>query len=158
MVKYITKRPKKIIPLPPIKPKPIKKRIIQKKISKIDQNTTKISQKNSVALPRKKLHPILPHKADIKAKYINLNLKKITSAINDAKFYPYRARKLHIEGDVKVRFLLRKDGSIKIEQIKTVKRFLKKASAKIIKNASSDFPKPPENIQISVTIVFKLDE
>ena len=158
MVRHITKKPKKIIPLPPAKPKPIKKRIVRKKISKIDQNTTNISQKNTIVLPRKKLHPVLPHKIDIKAKYINLNLKKITSAINNAKFYPYRARKLHIEGDVKVRFLLRKDGSIKIEQVKAGKRFLKKASVKIIKNASSDFPKPPENIQISITIVFKLDE
>lgn len=93
-----------------------------------------------------------------KAKYLKINFSKILKAINDAKFYPRKARMLDIEGDVKVEFILRKDGKIKIIKAITNKRFLKQAAVKIVQMASADFPKPPDDIDIGVTIKFRLDE
>ena len=107
----------------------------------------------SMPVPPKKIS----QKPDIEKEYIKLNLSKIISCINDEKFYPRRARRLHIEGVVKVKFLLKKDGSILIKKVICNKRFLKKATQKIIKRASKYFPKPPTDIMISVPIEFKLE-
>ena len=94
----------------------------------------------------------------VKAKYLKINFSKILKAINDAKFYPKKARMLDIEGDVKVEFTLTKDGKIKIVKAITNKRFLKRAAIKIVQMASADFPKPPEDVDIGVTIRFRLNE
>ena len=88
--------------------------------------------------------------------FIKLNYDKIIKAINEAKFYPRKARMLRIEGVVKVKFLLKKDGDIEILSIITNKRFLKKAVKKIIQDASGDFPKPQKDIEITVPIEFRL--
>ncbi len=115
-----------------------------------------ITNKSTTPLTSHIKKPATTSTVNDKSKYIHTNLSKIISAINEAKFYPKKARILHIEGLVKVEFLLRKDKTIKIVSIQTNKRFLKNATIKIIKNASKEFPKPPENINISVPIEFQL--
>ncbi|MFK5881258.1 MAG: TonB family protein [Sulfurospirillum sp.] len=94
----------------------------------------------------------------MKAKYLKYNYKKILSSIKDSKFYPRRAKKLHIQGAVKIKFLLKKDGSVVIEELISKKRFLKKATKKIIEKASIYFPRPPEDLSIKITLVFKLQD
>ena len=96
-------------------------------------------------------------KVDIKQKFIKLNTDKIIKAINEEKYYPRIARKRHIEGVVRVSFLLKKDGSVVIKKVETDKKYLGGAAKKTIKKASGYFPKPPEDIVFHIPIEFKLD-
>ena len=122
------------------KPQPIKKPVIEKPV--YHQSSVKRTQTTETA----------------KAQYLKINFSRILKAINDAKFYPKKARMLDIEGDVKVEFTLTKDGKVRIIKAVTDKRFLKQAAIKIVQMASADFPKPPEDVDIGVTIRFRLNE
>ncbi len=164
--KIIKPKPK---PKPRPKPKPIKKHKTVRK-PKIKHKTIykplpKIFKKQPPPKPIKtekidRTPELVTQKRiqNIKAKYLKLDFSKILQAIEDAKFYPKKARMLDIEGDVKVEFILEKNGNVRIIKAETNKRFLKKAAIEIVKKASSEFPKPPENVDISVTIKFRLAE
>jgi len=122
-------------------------------VTKRDDNITQVATAPVVS---KKVVTQAAPAVSVEENYLNLNFSKIVSAINEAKFYPRRARRLHIEGIVKIKFLLKCNKSVKIISVHCQKRFLKKATIKIIKDASSEFPKPPKDIEISVPIEFKL--
>ncbi len=171
-------------PKPVVKPKPIKKPkprhiikhkprpVIKRKIiHKPHIKPVTKPKLKQISSPQPLKRPVIEkpvyHKSSVKrtqmtetvkAKYLKINFSKILKAINDAKFYPKKARMLDIEGDVKVEFTLTKDGKIKIVKAITNKRFLKRAAIKIVQMASADFPKPPEDVDIGVTIRFRLNE
>ncbi len=107
-----------------------------------------VTKKSKIAITTKEEHM---HK-----EFSKLNLSKILASIDDEKFYPRRARKLHIEGIVIIKFLLKKDGSVKILNISSNQKYLKKASIKILNRASKFFPKPSKDTIIKVPIEFRL--
>ncbi len=171
-------------PKPIVKPKPVKKpkpkhttkhkpkHIIKHKIIRKPHIKPIVkSEPKQISKPQSAKKPVIEkpvyHQSNTKqpqtvetakTKYLKINFSRILKAINDAKFYPRKARMLDIEGDVKVEFTLTKDGKVKIIKAVTNKRFLKQAAVKIVQTASADFPKPPEDIDIDVTIRFRLNE
>ncbi|NPA73632.1 MAG: TonB family protein [Epsilonproteobacteria bacterium] len=132
---------------------PVKSEPLVKKTIKKDVNITKIVKTPIVV---KKTKIVSAPTISAKQQYLKVNFSKIASAINDAKFYPKKARKLHIEGTVKIKFLLKHDKTVKILDVSCNKRFLKKAAIKIIQKASTEFPPPPKDIEINIPIEFRL--
>ena len=173
--KVVKPKPKKVIKKIIHKIKKLKKITFKKKLLKkppikqISKPLPTITKKQDVNISKKITPPkvvfqkrpivkeVVVPKVDIKQKFIKLNTDKIIKAINEEKYYPRIARKRHIEGVVKVSFLLKKDGSVIIKEVKTDKRYLGSAATKTIKKASIYFPKPPEDILFHIPIEFKLD-
>ena len=173
--KVVKPKPKKVIKKIIHKIKKLKKITFKKKLLKkppikqISKPLPTITKKQDVNISKKITPPkvvfqkrpivkeVVVPKVDIKQKFIKLNTDKIIKAINEEKYYPRIARKRHIEGVVRVSFLLKKDGSVIIKEVKTDKRYLGSAAKKTIKKASSYFPKPPKDILFHIPIEFKLD-
>jgi protein TonB len=90
-------------------------------------------------------------------KYIENNLQKIASLIQENLYYPRRARKRGIEGVVVVRFALHQDGSVtQITTTESSSGILTRAAIKTIAELSGEFPKPQEVLVISVPINYSL--
>lgn len=156
--KKSVKKPKTIVKKQVIK-KPIKKeikkenkKIVKKKIIKKELKTAKKAKVKNI--PKKK--KFLVKKVSYKKKFLKENLKVIVSHIKKNIKYPRIARKLHIEGEVLVQFILLESGKIKdIQSIKGHK-LLSKASLKAINKASKLFPKVEEDITIKVPLMYSL--
>jgi len=161
------KRVKKIIkkvPIPKITPhkkidkakepqkilKPIVKRIETKSVKKapiMRQSKKPVIKKN-----------IVKKQESLKNIYIKNNLNKIVTLIHDNLYYPRKARKRGIEGVVVVRFYLKMDGSVEsVKIISSQQNILSRAALKTIKELSGEFPKPIENLTITLPIHYQLD-
>ncbi len=83
----------------------------------------------------------------------------IQQLVESNKHYPKVARRRRIEGEVKVSFVIRDDGTIEEVSSSGNKKVLNSAAEKAIL-AVSPLPKPPEviatPIQLSFTMIFKL--
>lgn len=91
-----------------------------------------------------------------KKEYLQKHYSTILSYIQDEKFYPRGARKLHITGSIVVTFLLKRSGRVVILNASPEKRFLTKAAKEIVLKASRNFPRPPKDMTIRVTLSFTL--
>ena len=99
-----------------------------------------------------------PTKESLENIYIKNNLDKIATLIHDNLYYPRRARKRGIEGVVVVRFHLHKDGTVKSAHIITSEQeILSRAALKTINELSGEFPKPAEELTLTVPIHYQLD-
>lgn len=134
----------KPIPKVPLKQTqtPIKKIISDPKKSKSSQSTQK------VVLNKKQLN---------KEKYINNNLNKISNLLKDNLYYPRRARKRGIVGEVVVSFKIDTKGSVKeVKSVTSSSEILSRAAVKTIKDLSGKFPKPNEDLILQVPINYSL--
>ena len=90
--------------------------------------------------------------------YIQNNLNKIVLLIKENLYYPRRARKRGIQGTIVVKFFLHKDGSVSHTQVLSSKSdILSRAAMKTINNLSGKFPKPSEELTLSVPIHYQLN-
>lgn len=85
-------------------------------------------------------------------------LKKIKMAIDEAGFYPRKARKMRLSGEVWVEFLWQKNGVLKDLKIKKSSSHdvLDESALQTIKTASKDFPILDKDIRLEVPIVYDL--
>jgi len=153
------KRPKPIIKPKIVKKiKPKKRRKVTKKVvKKSNKNIRRTLIKKSKSLSKK---GVIGSKSNQKKEARQKEYySKISKAINRNKSYPSKAKRRNIEGKVKVRVTLSKDGKLILYKILTGNRVFKKS----IKNAiKKSFPiKPPKgmfnsNIDFSFTISYKL--
>ena len=89
--------------------------------------------------------------------YMNENLQKIVTLLQENLYYPRRARKRGIEGTVVVRFELSKNAVISsIEVVSSENDILSRGAIRTIENLSQEFPKPREALTISVPISYSL--
>ena len=89
--------------------------------------------------------------------YIQNNLNKIVLLIKENLYYPRRARKRGIQGTIVVKFFLHKDGTVSHTQVLSSKSdILSRAAMKTINNLSGKFPKPSEELTLSVPINYEL--
>jgi protein TonB len=96
-------------------------------------------------------------KKSIHNNYINNNLALIQKMLQENLYYPRRARKKGIEGDVLVSFVL--STSAKIESIKVLSsshEILSRGAIKTIEELSGKFPKPSEELNIKIPITYRL--
>ena len=173
--KEIVKEEKIVETVKPIIPKKIEKKEIEKKIVEktvVEKNiekkvveeqeleptvTTKIEEKVKVTeneLPAKPLSPQPP--VDEKKEYLDKHLEQIRSLINQNVKYPLKAKKLSIEGIVTVRFKINENGTIENITILDGHKFLQSATIEAIEEASKNFPKTNQSIEIQIPIEYKL--
>jgi len=173
------KKVKKIIK----KKEPIKKQKIQKKIlKKIEPKKVKIekkeikkvkitSEEKIITKPKIKKKqevyvvkevkiqkPVVAIKQDLTKDYLKEHLAKIQELLKENLYYPRRARKKGIIGEVMVKFTINTNGEVyNIKILNSKKEILAKAAIRTIENLSGKFPKPTENLTLKVPIVYFLE-
>lgn len=85
-------------------------------------------------------------------------LREITEAIIRYKSYPLRAKKMKMQGEVLVAFDILPDGRILGLDTKKSSgyKYLDSHTLKIVEEASSAFPKPPEKISVKIPVSYRL--
>ncbi|WP_345993539.1 TonB family protein [Sulfurimonas sp. HSL-1716] len=97
-------------------------------------------------------------KRTLQKRYINENLQKIVQMLKDNLYYPTRARKRGIEGDVVVKFTLLKNSEIKdVTIIKHSHDILDSSAVKTIENLQGKLPAPSEEMVLEVPINYRLN-
>ncbi|CAA6807416.1 MAG: Unknown protein [uncultured Campylobacterales bacterium] len=135
------------------------KKIAQKSIEKKQLVTNNTLERNSTvtkvfesSIAQKKIS------TDISKEYININQNEIFQAIKKVQKYPRMAKKMKIEGRVKVSFRLLKNSNIQdIKIVKSAHNILNKDAIKTIKMASLFFPSPKEDLTLVIPIVYRLN-
>lgn len=93
----------------------------------------------------------------IEQSYVDQNIGEIVQLLRDNLYYPRRARKSAIEGEVVVKFHLFKDRSVSnIEVISSPSAILSRAAIETIENLSGKFPTPSEKLILSIPIRYSL--
>lgn len=144
---------------PPKKPKKIEKKKIKKKktVKKTKKPKKRVIQKRKQVIKKSKTKPnSFTPKAPPTQNFLLLNKDKIYEAIQRAKRYPRIAKKLHIQGVVKVSFILHPNGSVTNIKTSGANSILQKSARKTIIEASPEFPKPTKKVTISLNIAYKL--
>ena len=158
----IIETPKPIIPKK-LEKKEIEKKEIEKKIvEKITEKkvvekqefepTKKIQEQVFNKVEEKAPQPLVDEKKD----YLDKHLAQIRNLINQNVKYPLKAKKLSIEGIVTVRFKINENGTIENITILDGHKFLQSATIEAIEEASKNFPKTNQSIEIQIPIEYKL--
>ena len=154
----------KIVETPkPITPKKVEKKEIEKKtVEKITEKkvvekqelepTKKIQEQVFNKIEEKAPQPLINEKKD----YLDKHLAQIRNLINQNVKYPLKAKKLSIEGIVTVRFKINENGTIENITILDGHKFLQSATIEAIEEASKNFPKTNQSIEIQIPIEYKL--
>ncbi|HIO90309.1 MAG TPA: TonB family protein [Campylobacterales bacterium] len=151
----VIKKPKPIPEVKVIQEKKYEPKTIKKK-RKTKKKSVKKRQKKYTKKPVVKKIEKSHTFTDISTRYILINKSKIYQAIQRAKRYPRMAKKLGIQGIALVTFTLTTSGKVINIQTSGAKSILLKSAKKTIIEASSSFPRPSQNITISVPISYKL--
>jgi len=151
----VIKKPKPIPEVKVIQEKKYEPKTIKKK-RKTKKKSVKKRQKKYTKKPVVKKIEKSHAFTDISTRYILINKSKIYQAIQRAKRYPRMAKKLGIQGIALVTFTLTTSGKVINIQTSGAKSILLKSAKKTIIEASSSFPRPSQNITISVPISYKL--
>ena len=116
--------------------------------------TSGISYKEKVfnKVEEKAPQPLVDEKKD----YLDKHLAQIRNLINQNVKYPLKAKKLSIEGIVTVRFRINENGTIENITILDGHKFLQSATIEAIEEASKNFPKTNQSIEIQIPIEYKL--
>ena len=154
----------KIVETPkPITPKKVEKKEIEKKT--VEKITEKKVVEKQESEPSKKIQEQVFNKIEEKAPqplvdekkdYLDKHLAQIRNLINQNVKYPLKAKKLSIEGIVTVRFKINENGTIENITILDGHKFLQSATIEAIEEASKNFPKTNQSIEIQIPIEYKL--
>jgi protein TonB len=92
-------------------------------------------------------------------RYINTHLAEIAQLLQENLYYPRRARKRGIEGEVIVKFTLKTDAEVaKIEIISSENEILSRGAIRTLEDLSGAFPKPDEQLTLRVPISYSLQK
>jgi protein TonB len=90
-------------------------------------------------------------------KYVEDNLAKIIELLQENLYYPRRARKRGVEGEVIVKFKLSTTSEVSnIKVLSSNSDILSRGAIRTIENLSFKFPKPSEDLDLKVPIYYKL--
>ncbi len=147
--KVVKKRNKKTIKKVKIKQKKIVKQVELKKTikEKVEKTVSTEIYKPSVKKESRE---------EYKKAFLRRNLALIKKHIQSQIKYSKRARRMNIQGDVRVRFLLKKDGTVINIVALEGHRLLRKSTIKAINEASKYFPSVQKNITITIPIQYRL--
>ncbi len=120
-----------------------------KEVEKVVDNTV---EKTKTEEKQLEVKPIIDDKKD----YLDKHLAQIRELINKNVKYPSKAKKLSIEGIVIVKFKILEDGTVQNIEIIQGDKFLQTSTIEAIEEASKNFPKTNQNIEIQVPIEYKL--
>ncbi len=153
-------KPKAVKKPTPIKtPKPPKKQPLKVEEPKKIEPTevAEVTASEVIEITEEPVLPVKPIQKSVEERYLDEHLRIIAQLLRKNLYYPKRARKRHIEGEVVVVFQLLKNGDIGVVNVKQSSReILNNAAIKTIKKLSGKVPKPPQNITIQIPIQFRL--
>ena len=93
----------------------------------------------------------------IEKEYMQEHIAKIVQLLQENLYYPRRARKRGIVGEVVIRFTLATNATVhSIKVILSNSDILSRAAIKTIENLSGEFPKPPEELTLHIPINYEL--
>jgi protein TonB len=85
------------------------------------------------------------------------NLEKIVALLKENLYYPRRARKRGVEGEVLVSFRLLKNAEVcDIKVLNSPSDILSRGAIRTLEELSSKFPKPEQELNLKVPIYYKL--
>ena len=157
---HVKKIPKKNLPLHKVKPleqKPELKRVTEEKMLQ-----QKKCEEPIPACPDKMAHKNAKEekhrqKESLQSQYVNMHLATIAQLLQENLYYPRRARKRGIEGEVIVKFTLQKDAEVtEIKILSSQSDILSRGARKTLQNLSGEFPKPDEALTLTVPISYSL--
>ncbi|WP_457747482.1 TonB family protein [Sulfurimonas sp.] len=96
-------------------------------------------------------------KESSQSKYRHRYIDEIVKLLQENLYYPRRARKKGVEGEVSVRFSL--DCNAKVSEVRVVSsssELLSHAAVKTIEALSGEFPKPQEDLILTIPISYHL--
>lgn len=93
-----------------------------------------------------------------KENYVEENIGKIRSILNERKTYPKNAKRLNQQGDVTITFSLSSEGEVSGIVIVESSGFeiLDNAAKELIEKSADAFPKPKRSVRITVPIGYNL--
>ena len=105
----------------------------------------------------KVIHPPAPS-VNVEKEFIDAHLGEIRALLIQNLKYPKNAQRLKMQGEVRVAFRLKSDGSVdNIEVIQSSGFELLDEDAKaLIKNTAPQFPKPTKSISLSIPLSYLL--
>jgi protein TonB len=125
-----------------------------KKIIPVISDVTKVIEEEIIKEVKEEK---ITSKENVAKKYIQDNISKIAKLLQENLYYPRRARKKGITGEVIVKFTLELDSSVNnIKIITSNKEILSRAAIKTIQDLSGEFPSPKEQLTIQVPINYSL--
>lgn len=155
-VKYVQK---------PVKKRVVKKQVIIKKNVLVSENIVKKTppQKKQEVIPKKtkeistKVVKFIKVKVAPEKEYIDENIAKIIALLKENLYYPRRARKRGIQGEVLVRFTLSSKAEISnIEVLSSSSEVLSRGAIQTISNVNNILPKPKQEITFNIPISYIL--
>ena len=94
----------------------------------------------------------------LEQEYLQEHIAQIIKLLSDNLYYPRRARKRGITGEVMVKFRLSTDAiAHSIEIVSSKHEILSRAAIKTIEDLSGEFPKPSEELLLHVPISYNLN-
>ena len=151
-----------------VKKRVVKKQIIIKKNIIVSENTIKKipPQKKQEVIPKKtkeispkvvKVIKVIKVQVAPEKEYIDENIAKIIALLKDNLYYPRRARKRGIQGEVLVRFTLSSKAEISnIEVLSSSSEVLSRGAIQTINNVNNILPKPKQEITFDTPISYTL--
>lgn len=96
-------------------------------------------------------------KVSAEEQYVEENLAEIVALLQENLYYPRRARKRGIQGEVLIRFTLSKNAKISdVKIISSKSEVLSRGAMKTIENIEGKLPKPQEILTFNVPISYLL--
>lgn len=160
-------KPKKIIKPKP-KPKPVVKIVkpMPVVVPKVEEEPVVEMPKEPIVEPTKVMPDIAKEEfvEDVEVvqqraekDYLQEHLAQIAKLLQENLYYPRRARKRGVVGEVMIKFKLATDASVhSIEIVSSNSDILSRAAIKTIQDLSGEFPKPNEELALEVPINYKL--
>lgn len=103
-------------------------------------------------------HPPIAPSVNIEKEFLDTHLGEIRALLIQNLKYPRNAQRLKMQGEVRVSFRLKSDGSV--ENIEVIQssgfELLDEDARALIKNTAPQFPKPTKNISLSIPLAYLL--
>lgn len=111
-----------------------------------------------VAPPKETPKVVAPPAPNVEKEFLDAHLGEIRSLLLQNLKYPANARRLKMQGEVRVAFTLNADGSV--ENIKVIESsgfdVLDEDAMKLIEKTASRFPKPTKSVRINAPLGYVL--
>jgi len=148
---------------------PLKKKVYVKEVPQkiLEEDVTEVIIEAPKEIVQKSHLLVTPTKSEVlikkrkiltaEEKYVDKNLAKIVQLLQENLYYPRRARKRGVQGEVTVKFGLSTNAEVtNVVVISSNSEILSRGAIKTINELSHKFPKPKENLILNVPIVYKL--
>ncbi len=141
-------------PLPAVQPTPT---IAPQPIARPSISVPTAPPSPPVEAPKAVHQPIVPS-VNVEKEFMDAHLGEIRALLIQNLRYPRNAQRLKMQGEVRISFRLKSDGSV--ENIEVVKssgfEILDEDAKALIKNTAPQFPKPSKSISLSIPLSYLL--